>query len=152
MRFNLLARKTHHWLAFAVALPVLVIIGTGLLLQVKKQWTWVQPAEQSGTPPGTGRLEIPASARRGKDRPSGWADAHRVDVASDAVSHLEERLRVQVDLGNGSAAERLRSDSSKRSTTARGLGRPDRSGSSCRRRGTAGAVADGPWMVWRCSR
>jgi len=107
MRFNVLARKTHHWLAFAVALPVLVIIGTGLLLQVKKQWTWVQPAEQAGTPALAlvGLEEILASARTVEGIGlSGWTDVHRVDVRpGDAVAKvtLKNGWEVQVDLGNG---------------------------------------------------
>ena len=37
MRFNVLNRKVHYWAAAFIALPILVIIGSGLLLQVKKQ-------------------------------------------------------------------------------------------------------------------
>ena len=49
MSFNSLNRKVHYWAAFIVAVPLLVMIGSGVLLQLKKQWTWVQPAEHRGT-------------------------------------------------------------------------------------------------------
>lgn len=107
MRVNVLARKTHHWLAAAVALPVLVIIGSGLLLQLKKQWRWVQPAEQAGTaaPALIGLEEILASARAVEGVGiAGWADVHRVDVRpADAVAKVTTRngWEVQVDLGTG---------------------------------------------------
>jgi prepilin-type N-terminal cleavage/methylation domain-containing protein/prepilin-type processing-associated H-X9-DG protein len=41
-------RKTHYWLAIVVALPVLVVIVTGLMLQLKKNSSWIQPPEQRG--------------------------------------------------------------------------------------------------------
>lgn len=41
-------RKVHYWGAIVVALPVLIIISTGLLLQMKKQLSWVQPPEKRG--------------------------------------------------------------------------------------------------------
>jgi uncharacterized iron-regulated membrane protein len=39
-KFN---RQTHYWGAIIIVLPVLIVIGSGLLLQVKKQLPWVQP-------------------------------------------------------------------------------------------------------------
>ena len=48
MGIHLLTRKTHYWSAIIIALPVVVILTTGILLQVKKQVTWVQPPEQKG--------------------------------------------------------------------------------------------------------
>ena len=49
MHFNILNRKVHYWASFIAAIPLLVMIGSGLLLQVKKHWTWVQPVEHRGT-------------------------------------------------------------------------------------------------------
>lgn len=107
MRFNLLTRKTHHWLAAIVAAPVLVIIATGLLLQVKKQWRWVQPAELAGTTAPTliGLEEVLVSVRAIDGlRVSTWSDVRRVDVRpADALAKvsLHNGWEVQVDLGSG---------------------------------------------------
>ena len=49
MTFNVLNRKIHYWASAIVAVPLLVIIVTGLLLQAKKHSTWVQPPERRGT-------------------------------------------------------------------------------------------------------
>ena len=49
MKFPTLNRKVHYWASVLVALPLLVIIVTGLLLQFKKQIPWVQPTEQRGS-------------------------------------------------------------------------------------------------------
>ena len=48
MSFNVKNRKIHHWAGFFAALPLLVIIGTGILLQLKKQVAWVQPPNELG--------------------------------------------------------------------------------------------------------
>lgn len=49
MSFNVLNRKIHYWASFIAAVPLLIMISSGLFLQAKKHWTWVQPAEQRGT-------------------------------------------------------------------------------------------------------
>ena len=49
MAFNVLNRQIHYWASVAVAVPLLVMIASGLFLQAKKHWSWVQPAEQPGT-------------------------------------------------------------------------------------------------------
>ena len=36
-------RKLHRWGAVLIALPLLLVIVSGLLLQVKKQFAWIQP-------------------------------------------------------------------------------------------------------------
>src|SRR6476620_1879572 len=41
-------RKLHRWGAIAVAVPFLIVICTGILLQLKKQVPWVQPPETKG--------------------------------------------------------------------------------------------------------
>lgn len=49
MKFNILNRKIHYWASIVIALPILIVISTGILLQLKKNSTWIQPAELRGT-------------------------------------------------------------------------------------------------------
>lgn len=42
-------RKAHRIGALVSALPVLVVILSGILLQLKKEWSWVQPPTQRGS-------------------------------------------------------------------------------------------------------
>ncbi|HVF39678.1 MAG TPA: hypothetical protein VM939_07235, partial [Gemmatimonadaceae bacterium] len=107
MRFNVLTRKTHYWAAILVALPVLVIISPGLLLQLKKQWSWVQPVEQrgSGTTPNIDLNGILASVQ---GVPAlgvkGWDDINRLDVRPGrgmVKVWLQSGWEAQVDLGTG---------------------------------------------------
>ena len=111
MHFNVLNRKVHYWAAFATAVPLLVIIVTGLLLQMKKHWTWVQPAEQrgTGTAPGV-PLEDVLTAVRGVPelKVSGWSDINRIDLRPGrgvAKVWLNSGWEAQVDLGTGAVMQ-----------------------------------------------
>ena len=76
-------RKTHYWGALVVALPVLIVIVTGILLLLKKDIDWLQPP----TAAGQGKVPTLSVARIlevSKSVPeagiAGWADIDRVDL------------------------------------------------------------------------
>lgn len=108
MAFNILNRRIHYWAGFAAAIPLIVIIGSGLLLQSKVHWGWVQPAEHRGS------VRIPAIDLEGvltslKSVPhmnvTGWHDVNRLDVRPGrgvVKAWLMNGYEIQVDLGNGS--------------------------------------------------
>ena len=107
MKFNILNRKVHYWASFTVALPLLVMIGSGLLLQSKKHWVWVQPAEQRGTG-SVPAIDLEGILSRvqqvnGLDV-RGWDDVNRLDVRPGrgmVKVWLNSGWEVQVDLGTG---------------------------------------------------
>ena len=107
MKFNRLNRKVHYWATLFVSLPLLVIICTGLLLQVKKQSSWIQPAEQAGTgsEPGIELSDLIGALRVSSElNVDGWTDVDRVDIRPDrglAKVRLHSGFEVQVDLGTG---------------------------------------------------
>jgi len=107
MTFNALTRKIHYWATAFVAIPVMVILGTGLLLQAKKHWTWVQPAELrgSGEVPAIDLEGILTSVRSVSELGvTGWQDVNRLDVRPGrgvAKAWLHSGWEVQVDLGTG---------------------------------------------------
>jgi uncharacterized iron-regulated membrane protein len=109
--FNVLNRKIHYWASFIVALPLLVIIGTGLLLQLKKQLTWVQPPEKRGTgkAPAISLADILESLKRVPEMGvTGWSDVNRLDVRIDrgmVKAWLHNGYEVQVDLGTGAVLQ-----------------------------------------------
>jgi len=83
MKIQSVNRKAHYWSAIIVALPVLIIIITGLLLQVKKQSAWIQPLEKRGVGQEPvialdGLLDICRAVPQAGVRT--WADIHRVDL------------------------------------------------------------------------
>lgn len=46
---NKWTRKLHRWGALLTAVPLLLVIVTGLLLQVKKEAAWIQPPTMRGS-------------------------------------------------------------------------------------------------------
>jgi hypothetical protein len=111
MRFNLVNRKTHYWIAIACALPLLVIVGSGLLLQLKKHWSWVQPAERrgAGTVPAIGIEDLLTAARAVPQLDvRGWDDVNRIDVRPGrgvAKVWSKNGWEVQVCLGTGAVLQ-----------------------------------------------
>ena len=41
-----LFRKIHHWGSFLIFLPLIIMIGAGVLLMLKKEVEWIQPSSQ----------------------------------------------------------------------------------------------------------
>ncbi|HRQ78112.1 MAG TPA: PepSY-associated TM helix domain-containing protein [Gemmatimonadaceae bacterium] len=83
MKLSILSRRLHRWGAVAVGLPFLLVIVSGLLLQVKKQLPWVQPVEQrTDVPvPGLAWETILAAARSVPQAAvTDWEDIDRLDV------------------------------------------------------------------------
>jgi uncharacterized iron-regulated membrane protein len=106
--FNVLNRKIHYWASVIIAIPLLVIILTGLLLQAKKQSAWVQPPERRGTG-SVPVLSLDELLTRVKQTPdmhvTSWDDVNRIDVRPGrgvAKVWLHNGYEVQVDLGTGS--------------------------------------------------
>lgn len=107
MRFNVVNRKVHYWGSALFALPLLVIIGSGLLLQLKKHWDFVQPPEQRGssTTPVVGLPQVLAAVVEVRELGArGWEDVNRIDLRPGrgvAKVWLHSGWEVQVDLGTG---------------------------------------------------
>lgn len=87
-----------------MAVPVLVIVLSGILLQSKKHWAWVQPAEQRGasTRPAVTLEQVLESLKRvpGMDV-RGWDDVNRMDLRPGrgvVKVWLHNGWEVQVDL------------------------------------------------------
>jgi uncharacterized iron-regulated membrane protein len=108
MTLNLLTRRVHYWLSAVVALPLFLVIVTGLLLQVKKQVPWVQPAERRGTGkvPVIGFDQMLAAAKGVPEAGvTGWDDITRVDVRpAKGLVKLQTRGEVEVQLDAGTGA------------------------------------------------
>ena len=111
MHFNVANRKVHFWASFVAGLPILVIVASGIVLQMKKNWAWVQPVEHRGTTtvPAidfdrimTSLQAVPALGV------TGWGDVDRLDVRPGrgvAKVTLYSRWEVQIDLGTGAVMQ-----------------------------------------------
>ncbi|HYW52034.1 MAG TPA: PepSY domain-containing protein, partial [Gemmatimonadaceae bacterium] len=107
MRLNVFTRRIHYWASLGIALPFALILVTGVLLQLKKQWSWVQPSEirGTGTTPVIGLEGVVAAVRTVPSLAvTGWDEVTRMDIRADrglAKVSVRGGWEVQVDLGTG---------------------------------------------------
>lgn len=106
-----LNRSLHRWGALISALPLLVVILTGILLQLKKDWTWVQPTTMRGARPeltlSWSEILDAASTAEAAGITS-WEDVDRLDVRpSKGVVKVraKNRWEVQVDSSTGAVLQ-----------------------------------------------
>jgi uncharacterized iron-regulated membrane protein len=104
---SLWIRRFHRWGSFAILLPLLLVIVTGLLLQLKKYVAWVQPPTNSGTAADTfvGFDRVLEAAKSAPEANiASWDDIDRLDVRpgkSMVKVQAKNHWEVQVDLGTG---------------------------------------------------
>lgn len=83
INWPVLTRKIHYWGSIAIALPVLIVIVTGILLLLRKDIDWIQPPTEKGssqTPTITfDRILITAKSVP-KANIEDWSDIDRLDV------------------------------------------------------------------------
>jgi len=83
---NKWSRKLHRWGSIATALPLLIVLCTGVMLQLKKQIQWIQPPTAEAEP---GPLEISveeivaAVCSVEEVGATGWDEIQRVDFRPD---------------------------------------------------------------------
>ncbi|MDQ3068549.1 MAG: PepSY domain-containing protein [Acidobacteriota bacterium] len=107
MHFNVLNRRVHYWASAIVAVPLFIIICTGIVLQLKKHWTWVQPPEQRGSVTAP-VIELSHILEALKAEPrlgvTSWDDVNRLDVRVGrgiVKAWLKSDWEAQIDLGTG---------------------------------------------------
>ena len=102
-----LLRKVHYWCSLAIAVPSLVIITSGLVLQLKKHVEWIQPPMRQGDggAPSVRFDDIMnAAASVTHAGIQSWDDVERLDVrpAKGVVKvRGKNRWEVQVDTATG---------------------------------------------------
>lgn len=107
MNFPRWNRQIHRWGSVVAALPLLVVIASGVLLQLKKQSDWVQPPTCKGAAktPGLSFDAILAAARSAPEAGiSEWSDVDRLDVRPGkgvVKVRAKNRWEVQVDAATG---------------------------------------------------
>jgi len=83
IKWNKVNRKVHHWGALICALPILVVLVSGILLLVKKEFEWIQPSTIK-TSARSSQLtfeQILQAAKTVKQAHiSSWDDIKRLDI------------------------------------------------------------------------
>ncbi len=106
--WNKWTRKTHYWGAFVIFIPIIIIIGTGILLQVKKEINWIQPTTTIGkikNNPSISFDEILTIAKTVPDAEiHSWEDIDRLDVRIQAGMvkvRSKNNWEIQIDTQSG---------------------------------------------------
>jgi uncharacterized iron-regulated membrane protein len=108
---NTWTRTLHRWGAIVVALPLGIVVVTGILLQVKKEWSWLQPPERrgSGGPP---RISFDQMLQIARTVPEAgiqeWADVDRIDVRPGrgmAKLRTADYFEIQIDTTTGAVLQ-----------------------------------------------
>jgi len=104
MKPQVLFRKIHHWGAIVIALPIVTMIGAGVLLMLKKDVDWIQPPTREGSsmevPTATLEEMFAAAKSVPEARIEAWQDLERVDIKPDKgiVKFVaKSRWEVQID-------------------------------------------------------
>ncbi len=107
MKFIVFTRKAHWWIALVIVVPLLLVVSSGLLLQVKKQVSWVQPPEvaASAAQPSLHLANVLTIARGIPEaHVHDWKDITRVDLRPSKnllkITTLS-RHEIQVDAATG---------------------------------------------------
>lgn len=83
MSFRKINRSTHKWVSVVVAIPLLIILVTGILLLVKKEFSYLQPPSAKGIQqvPSISFDQILRQTKTIKEaQVTSWEDIDRLDV------------------------------------------------------------------------
>lgn len=107
MKAKILNRKVHRWAAIVTALPILIVILSGVILQMKRQLDWVQPPTRNGagkdlTLSFDQILNIATTVPEAEIK--GWLDINRLDIRPGkgvVKVRAKNRWEIQIDVTNG---------------------------------------------------
>ena len=106
--WNKWTRKTHYWGAFVIFIPIIIIIGTGILLQVKKEINWIQPPTAIGKIKNNPSISFDEILTIAKTVPDAgihsWEDIDRLDVRIQAgvvKVRSKNNWEIQIDTQSG---------------------------------------------------
>lgn len=102
-----LNRKIHYWAALACAIPIAIVIITGVLLLLKKEFDWIQPGTERGIgkePTISFERILPSLAKLSQVKVNGWEQIERIDVRPSKgifKIHLSGNWEIQMDHQTG---------------------------------------------------
>jgi uncharacterized iron-regulated membrane protein len=106
-----LNRKIHHWGSIAIAVPLTIVLVTGVLLLLKKEFTWVQPPTIKGAEKGIS-LEFDQILAVARTVPEAgietWDDVNRLDVRPGKGMlkvRAENSWEIQIDSTTGAVLQ-----------------------------------------------
>ena len=104
MKLNKQLRKIHYWISPFIFIPILIILSTGILLQLKKQSDWIQPPIQQGVS-NIPSIEFQQMLEAAKSVPeaeiNSWDDIDRIDVRPEqGISKIRSNNQWEIQIDN----------------------------------------------------
>ena len=104
MKLNKQLRKIHYWISPFIFIPILIILSTGVLLQLKKQSDWIQPPIQQGVS-NIHSIEFQQMLEAAKSVPeaeiNSWDDIDRIDVRPEkGISKIRSNNQWEIQIDN----------------------------------------------------
>jgi len=104
LKLNKQLRKIHYWISPFIFIPILIILSTGILLQLKKQSDWVQPPIQQGVS-NIPSIEFREMLETAKSVPeaeiSSWEDIYRIDIRPEkGISKIRSNNQWEIQIDN----------------------------------------------------
>ena len=106
-----LNRKIHHWGSIVIAIQLAIVLVTGVLLLLKKDFDWIQPPSVKGEQAGLGINfdQILAVARKVTEAGiQSWDDVDRLDVRPGKGMikvRGKNRWEIQIDAHSGAVLQ-----------------------------------------------
>lgn len=107
MSFKKTNRKIHKWGSIIIALPLLVVCVTGVLLLLKKEFSFIQPPTikgESHTPSLSFQQVLTIAKSVENAEISNWSDINRLDVRpTKGLIKIRSNndVEIQIDSGTG---------------------------------------------------
>lgn len=106
-----LNRKIHHWGSVAIVVPLIIVLVTGVLLLLKKEFPWIQPSTVTGEQKGLAlEFEQILTIARGvpEAQIENWSDVDRLDVRPGKGMiklRAENSWEIQIDANTGAVLQ-----------------------------------------------
>lgn len=101
------SRKIHRWGSIIIAIPFLIVLISGIILQLKKDVAWIQPKSMTGisTQPSISFDDILIISKSVNEAEIGtWKDINRLDVRPDkgiVKVRTQNHWEIQIDTKTG---------------------------------------------------
>ena len=96
-------RQVHYWISPVIIIPIIIMVSSGIMLQLKKQSNWIQPNVEvtSSSKPIMLQSYLDAVSTVKEANISSWDDIERIDIRPDkgiAKIKSKNNWEIQIDI------------------------------------------------------
>lgn len=103
MSFKKKIRQIHYWISPIIIIPIIIMVSSGIMLQLKKQSNWIQPNVEvtSSSKPVMLQSYLDAVSTVKEANISSWEDIERIDIRPNkgiAKIKSKNNWEIQIDI------------------------------------------------------